>query len=115
MNRTKLWIGVFFTLLVIGLLPLKIWIHYSTLDTVQVQVQGKERITTGSGNSVTSKYLIFTDIETFENVDSLLALKFNSSDVYGAIKEGQTCTFQVTGFRIPFFSSYRNILEAQCS
>lgn len=103
------------TALVILLLPIKIWIHFSTLETVSVLIQDKERITTGSGQTAESKYLVFTDTETFENTDSWLALKFNSSDVYGYIQEGQTCDFQVTGFRIPFFSSYRNILSASCS
>lgn len=103
------------TALVILLLPIKIWIHFSTLETVSAVVQDKERITTGSGQTAESKYLIFAEGETFENTDSWLALKFNSSDVYGYIQKGQTCDFQVTGFRIPFFSSYRNILSASCS
>ena len=115
MERAKLWAAILFCLLLVGLVPLKIWIHYSTMETVQAVVQDKERITTGSGEDTTSKYLIFTDAETFENTDSWLALKFNSSDVYGSIQKGQTCDFQVTGFRIPFFSSYRNILSASCS
>jgi len=90
-------------------------LHFGTIDTVTgVEVTEKERITTKSGDRVTSKYLIFTDREVFENTDSFLAFKFNSSDSYGRIKVGQVCTFKVTGFRIPFLSSYRNILEARC-
>lgn len=108
-------LGYIVTALVILLLPIKIWIHYSTLENVLVVVQDKERITTGSGQTAESKYLIFAEGETFENTDSWLALKFNSSDVYGYIQKGQTCDFRVTGFRIPFFSSYRNILSASCS
>ena len=115
MNRLSTLAGILICLLVIGLIPLKVWIHYSTLETVSAVVQDKERITTGSGKDMESKYLIFTDTETFENTDSWLALKFNSSDVYGHIQKGQACDFQVTGFRIPFFSSYRNILSASCS
>lgn len=91
------------------------WIHFGTLETVSVVVQDKERITTGVGGNIESKYLIFTDTETFENTDSWLALKFNSSDVYGKLEKGQKCNITVTGFRIPFFSSYRNILSAECS
>jgi len=93
-----------------------IWIHFATMTMVsEVVIQDKERVVTGSGATQESKYLIFTDTETFENIDSWLALKFNSSDVYGAIPVGAKCAFTVTGFRIPFFSMYRNILDANCS
>ena len=114
MERAKLWAGILLCLLVIGLMPMQVWIHFSTLETVQVVVQDKERITSGHNNA-TSKYLIFTETETFENTDSWLALKFNSSDVYGSIQKGQACSFRVTGYRSPFFSRYRNILSATCS
>lgn len=107
------------TVLVIAILalliPIKIWIHFGTMETVTGYViQDKERVTTGSGKTLESKYLIFTDRETFENTDSYLSLKFNSSDIYGAIPVGGTCDFSVTGIRLPFFSSYRNILSATC-
>jgi len=102
--------------LIIALVPIKIWIHFGTMETVSGYIiQDKERITTGSDKSIESKYLIFTDRETFENTDSTLSLKFNSSDIYGAIPIGGTCDFKVTGIRIPFFSSYRNIITANCS
>jgi hypothetical protein len=84
-------------------------------DTVtNVVVTDKERVTTGSGDTASSKYLIFTSNEVFENTDSLLLFKFNSSDVYGSIQRGQTCTFEVVGWRVPFLSWYRNIAKATC-
>jgi hypothetical protein len=84
-------------------------------DTVtNVVVTDKERITTGSGDATSSKYLIFTPNEVFENTDSILMFKFNSSDVYGSIQRGQTCTFEVVGWRVPFLSWYRNIAKATC-
>lgn len=111
----RFWASII-VILMIAVIPINIWIHFSTMETVTgLVIQDKERITTGSGQTAESKYLIFADGETFENTDSWLALKFNSSDVYGYIQKGQTCDFQVTGFRIPFFSSYRNILSATCS
>ena len=97
--------------ILILLLPFKVWLHYATLDTVQSIIQDKERVNDGNE----SRYLIFTDSETFTNEDSWLALKFNSSDVYGGIGIGQTCDFKVTGIRVPIFSWYRNILSASCS
>lgn len=74
-------------------------------DTVTVTVTGKERV----HSKDSSKYLIFTEEETFENTDYLLIGKFNSSDIYGKIKEGETYTFDVAGLRIPILSAYRNI------
>ena len=82
---------------------------YITADTVTVTVTGKERV--NSKNA--SKYLVFTDSETFENTDCLRRFKFNSSDLYGKIKEDKQYTFVVYGWRIPIFSSYRNIVRVK--
>lgn len=88
---------------------------YNTSETVTFTVTGKERIveTSGSGEtlSVDSKYLVFTDVETFENTDMLFAGKFNSSDVQGKLFVDSTYTATVYGWRIPFLSMYRNLGE----
>lgn len=60
------------------------------------------------------KYLIFTEdengsIATFEITNSLMAGRFNSSDVYAAIKVGETYTFIVGGSKNEFLSWYPNI------
>lgn len=78
---------------------------------VTATVEDKERVCSGSGDSQSCKYLIFTDQGTFENTDSLLTGKFDSSDVYGRIKEGRTYTFKVAGYRQGFLSMYPNIIE----
>lgn len=57
------------------------------------------------------KYLIYTNKGTFEDTDTLLNMKFNSSDVYGQLEKGKTYTCTVNGFRVPLFSSYKNILK----
>lgn len=80
---------------------------YITQDTVTVTVTDKENVKTSSN----SKYLIFSDEETFENEDCWRLWKFNSSDVYGKIKVNQRYTFKVYGWRIPVFSQYRNIFK----
>lgn len=89
-------------------------VHQATKAVVTAVVTDKERVTSGTGSTITSKYLIFTEKETFENTDSFWALKFNSSDIYGRLQAGQTCQFTVVGFRVAFMSSYRNIIEATC-
>lgn len=86
-----------------------------TQETVEVVTTGKERASFGSGDDLTHKYLIFTETETFENTDTVFGLKFNSADIYGRINTGTACQFRVYGWRIPFLSTYRNILTASCT
>lgn len=93
-----------------------VWYTLGTQDTVTFTVEDKERITESNGDGgTTSKYLIFTDKETFENTDTMLHGKFNSSDVYGRLKEGKSYTCKVYGWRIGFFSSYRNIVSCEAA
>lgn len=94
----------------LGFLALPVYKAYATDETVTVQVT--EKMTKRGTNE--DKYLVFTQGEVFENTDSILRWKFNSSDVYGRIPDGATCTFLVNGWRVQFFSMYRNILEADC-
>lgn len=89
-------------------------VHDLTQQEVIADVTGKERIVETTGDTTESKYLIFTNMETFENTDSLWALKFNSSDLYGRLQEGQRCKFTVAGFRVSWASMYRNIINAEC-
>lgn len=85
----------------------------SSSETVDIVVVDKDRITTGSGDSMSSKYLIFTEAETFENTDSLTRWKFNSSDIQGQLRVGEAYQVEVYGYRIPFLSQYRNIVEVE--
>jgi len=86
---------------------------YGTAEDVEFTITKTERVTTGSGDSLSSKYLIFTDGETFKNTDSLWYWKFNSSDLYGSMKPGTTYTAQAYGFRVPFLSWYRNVVHVR--
>ena len=51
--------------------------------------------------------------EVFENTDALLKLKFHSSDIWNEIEEGKRYKAKIIGWRIPFLSWYRNILEVE--
>lgn len=84
--------------------------YYQTQEDVEITVLDKERITVSSGDDVESKYLVFTEDETFENVDLLFKLKFNSSDLQGQLQVDSTYTVEVVGWRIPVLSMYRNIV-----
>ncbi len=85
---------------------------YGTRDEVKCVLVDKERVVTrGAKGGVESKYLIFCEDETLENSDSLLYLKFNSSDVYGELKRNEVYFLSVYGLRIPILSMYRNIIS----
>jgi len=80
---------------------------YKTVENVACHVEEKERI----ADDGDSKYLIFCTEEVFQNSDSLFHMKFGSSDFYKDIKEGEDYEFKVYGWRVPFFSMYRNIIK----
>ena len=101
-------IGIF--LLMIGVQAVK----YSTVTDVVVTVTEKERIVESNGKHTTSKYLVFTENEVFENCDDMIPFfKFNSSDIQGKLHVGETYKLTVWGWRINFLSWYRNILNVQ--
>ena len=66
-----------------------------------------ERLERAGKNS--SKYLIFTDKGTYEITDSWLMWRWNSSDLYGSLKEDNCYDFKLRGWRVSFFSMYPNI------
>lgn len=81
---------------------------YGTDEQLTFTIESKERIVDSEGSS---KYLIFTDKGVFENTDSIFYWKWNSSDIYGNLKEGSTYSAHVYGFRFGFLSIYKNIIE----
>lgn len=86
-------------------------IQLSSQETVTFVVEKAERVV--NRNDEGAKYLVFTEEETFENTDSLLFGKFNSSDVYGKLKEGHAYQAKVAGARVPLMSWYRNIITVE--
>lgn len=62
-------------------------------------------------------YLIYgeTDgnVSVYQITDSLLAFRFNSSDVYAGIKVGKTYKFTVKGDRVRLFSWYPNVYNVR--
>ncbi len=66
------------------------------------------------------KYLVFTklsdgSVRVFEDTDSFLELKFNSSDIHGELEIGKTYRIGTYGLRIPVFSWYENIISVSDS
>lgn len=85
--------------------------YYQTAEEIQITVNGKERIVESSGESTTSKWIVKTDTEVFQNTDDWIYLKFNSADYDRWLVEDSTYTVTVVGWRMPFFSMYRNIVD----
>lgn len=61
------------------------------------------------------KYLIFTKLEdgsvrVFENTDSTLEMKWNSSDFQAMLEVGKTYDIKTYGWRVPLASSYENVI-----
>lgn len=89
--------------------------YYFSTEQVEITITKMNRITTSSGSgetaSTSSKYLIFTNNEVFEDTDSWLFVKFNSSDLYSKLEIDHTYKVKVAGWRVPFLSWYRNIIS----
>ncbi len=109
MKLGKLIVGLGAVVLIGSVIP-----HFDR-ETYIAKVTDKERIVEKSGESIDSKYLVYTTLQdgstrVFENTDSALEFKWNSSDVYAKLEDGQTFSIRTYGFRIPFFSMYENII-----
>ena len=109
-------------LMIVGIIAISIIIGVITIPmnfndhSYTVTVTDKERIVESNNKSTTSKYLVFTEDKdgnehVFENEDTLLRGKFDSSDIQGKLKVNTKYTVKVVGYRIPFLSLYENIIE----
>lgn len=107
---------VFFGIFALAIASLigSVAVHYTTQEWVTVTIWDKEREGRSDGDGGTTyTYMVHTEQESFTNSDSVLAFKFNSTDVQRQLREGQEYRLLVTGFRIPVLSMYRNILDYQ--
>lgn len=92
-----------------------IYLKVDSVETVEITVNDKERVVKPGGKDKrgSSKYLIYTEGEVFENTDAFFYWKHNSSDVQGQLHQDSTYTVKVEGWRVPFLSMYRNILKVE--
>lgn len=108
-DKQIIWLSCGLTALIGFLIASPFIFYISSTETVTATVLKTERVNKGEH----SHYLVYADNETFTLEDSLWFWKFNSSDQYGQIEAGKRYSFKVVGWRIPFFSFYRNILTVQ--
>ena len=78
-----------------------------------VTVCDKGSVQTGSGDSRSHEYRIYTSGATYVVKDYYGSdgVRFNSADIYGRIQVGETYIFKSYGYRIPWMSSFWNITE----
>ena len=91
-------------ILAIGLIIFTI-VYALNKDTVIATVTDKQV----RGESGT--YYVYTDEEVFVVKDSPFYFRWDSSDDWSLIEIGETYEFDVTGYRIPILSKYRNIID----
>lgn len=100
--------------IVILLIAIPCWKSYYSEKTYTATVTDKDIKNYDSS----SKFLVFTKTEdgvtrVFSMEDTLIKGRWNTADDYGKIEVGETYTFTVIGWRIPFMSEYENIIEFQ--
>lgn len=86
--------------------------YFTSRETIHgKKIVDLERIVESSGEETNSKYLVYTNDEVFENTDEFILWKFNSSDIQNQLAQADSVNLEVIGWRIPFLSMYRNIVE----
>lgn len=97
-------------LLLVGIIGSSIYVATHHHERTNCHVTGKDRTSDSHGNS---NMRVYTDnCGNFKVQDSMINGNFHSSDTYAEITIGKTYDFDTTGYRIPFFSQFPNILSA---
>lgn len=106
MNSIKVFIYSVFLVIISIFLIWYIAIPYQNPTVITITVQEKYvKNSKGLG-----KYMIIdTNNNTYEITDLIFKGKFNSSDLYAGLKEGETYEVEITGSRIEWLSCYKNI------
>ena len=116
-NTRTFFVVIMIAIILVLLIGQEVIFRFNDTDYT-ITVTDKERIYTGSGNSSSSKYLVFGDNDNgnslvFENTDCFIRGKWNSSNIQGQLKVGNTYKVTVVGYRVAFFSMYQNIIKIE--
>jgi hypothetical protein len=89
-------------------------IYRGSAQVIMITITHRERVTQQSEDSTNSYYLVWSrEGEVFQVKDDWRFLAWNSSDRYGQLQEGTVAQIKVAGWRVPFLSWYRNIVDVQ--
>lgn len=92
----------------------RVGFFYVTKVDVVATITSKERINKPlAEGGFESFYLVYTDKGTYKVVDDLIIFRWNSSDVYGSLKQGSCYSLSAYGLRVPFFSWYKNMYNTK--
>lgn len=109
--ETPLWVPLSIVLIVL-IAAVFVFAYRGSVRDVTFAVDSKERVCdSGSDGQQECRYLVFTDAGTYQVTDTILFGRFDSSDVYGRLDEGETYQGRVAGWRVPFLSRYPNLIE----
>jgi hypothetical protein len=87
-------------------------LYRASIKEAKFTVDRRERVTKGSGDSQRSYYLVWSrEGEVFCVADTWSFFSFDSSDRYGKLRDGSQVQASVAGWRVPFLSWYRNVVE----
>lgn len=110
LGKESLWPIAIAVILCVGIVGFNYWLSFGTERTVQIEIEGKERIAEGKGG----KWMVYAKSgETFENTDAWFHGKTDSTDFQRSLKVGHTYKCEVNGLRVHLFSSYRNVLRCR--
>lgn len=86
--------------------------HVTNCKVIHLQQQ---QIISGQNNNLSTKirYLVITNKETFVCESSLINNKFDNSDIFFRLKEGETYNFKVCGWGKSVLTDYRNIIQIE--
>ena len=100
-------------LILLGSASIKAVFQHTTIEYYKVTITDKERISVGSGEDISHKYLVFADENVFENTDSIFHWKWDSSTVQSKLEKGKQYSIKTYGWRVPFLSWYENIVSVK--
>lgn len=109
MNKILVVFGALFIAFAMVINPI---IQYNSVESLSLTPTKLERQCSG-GKDNECFYTVWTKGEVFRNSDTFLFFKFNSTDVQNKFEVGKTYDVKVSGWRVPFFSWYRNIIEVR--
>ena len=85
--------------------------HTEVIPDVTIEKLQQQQLI--SKNSTKIRYLIITNKGTFICESSAVNDKWNNSDLFWHLKEGETYTFYVSGYGKSILFDYQNLLEAK--
>ena len=100
---------IFIFLSILALVGGSIWLEvamYTNKEITEITIKDKY-VDVNNENGVF--LIVSTDNYTYKVSDLFFKGKFNSTDIYNNLEIGKTYEIETTGYRIPFFSEYKNI------